>query len=167
MKKSMVQLAVASCLALAAGAALACEGGPCPTVQSHFKELDTNKDGVVTKAEFDAGHAKHFKAMDANHDGKVTVEEMEAAHDQHHGMSDKPHGMNQAQHTGTFKEIFDQADTDHDGALSKAEAQKMPMILERFDEFDANKDGKVTYDEIRDAMKIMHHQPSATAPAAK
>jgi len=167
MKKSIIQLAVASCLALAASVALACEGGPCPTVQSHFKELDTNKDGVVTKAEFDAGHAKHFKAMDANHDGKITVAEMEAAHDQQHDAHGQHHEMKQEQHTGTFKEIFDHADADHDGALSKAEAKSMPMILERFDEFDGNKDGKVTYDEIRDAMKIMHNQPQATAPVAK
>lgn len=160
MKKSMVQLAVASCLSLTVGVALACDGGPCPAVQAHFKELDTNKDGVVTKAEFDTGHAKHFKALDTNHDGKLTIEEMEAAHNQHHEMK--------AQHqTGTFKEVFDHADTDHDGALTKDEAKSMPMILERFDEFDANKDGKVTYDEIRDAMKIMHHQPPAGAPAAK
>jgi len=163
----MVQLALASCLTLATGVALACEGGPCPTVQAHFKELDTNKDGVVTKAEFDAGHAKHFKAMDLNHDGKLTVEEMEAAHDQHHSAHGQRYEMKHEQHTGTFKEIFEQADTDHDGALSKAEAQSMPMILERFDEFDGNKDGKVTYDEIRDAMKIMHNQAPATAPAAK
>lgn len=160
MKKSMVQLAVASCLTLAAGVALACEGGPCPTVQSHFKELDTNKDGVVTKAEFDAGHAKHFKSLDANHDGKITIEEMEAGHAQHHEMPPP-------RQTGTFKEVFDRADADHDGALSKDEAKSMPMMLERFDEFDANKDGKVTYDEIRDVMKIMHHQSPAAAPAAR
>ena len=161
MKKSILQLTMAACFSIAASAVFACGGGePCPTVQGHFKEMDTNKDGVVSKAEFDAAHNKHFKEIDTNHDGKISLSELEAAHDAHHEHHEMKH-----QAGGTFKSLFEAADEKHDGGLSKEEAAKMPMLLERFDEFDANKDGKVTYDEIRDAMKIMHRQ--ADTPAAK
>ena len=45
---------------------------------------------------------------------------------------------------------FKKADTDGDGALSKAEAEKsMPRLAKDFDAIDTNKDGKLTQDELR------------------
>ncbi|MCB0415082.1 MAG: hypothetical protein KDD50_12160 [Bdellovibrionales bacterium] len=41
-----------------------------------FEMMDTNKDGAVTKDEFDKAHEGMFAGMDANKDGKVTSEEM-------------------------------------------------------------------------------------------
>ncbi|AKM11259.1 EF-hand domain-containing protein [Croceicoccus naphthovorans] len=43
------------------------------------KMADTNNDGVITRAEFDAGVASHFAKMDADGNGTVTVEERKAA----------------------------------------------------------------------------------------
>ncbi len=43
--------------------------------------MDTNKDGVVSKAEFDKMHQDKFKKMDANNDGKITKEEKKAYKD--------------------------------------------------------------------------------------
>ena len=40
---------------------------------------DANKDGAITRAEYDAGVKKHFDMADANKDGKVTPEERRAA----------------------------------------------------------------------------------------
>ncbi|MCX7285111.1 MAG: EF-hand domain-containing protein [Novosphingobium sp.] len=40
---------------------------------------DTNKDGAVSRAEFDAGVKMHFDMADANKDGKITPEERRAA----------------------------------------------------------------------------------------
>lgn len=37
---------------------------------------DTNKDGVLSRAEFDAQNAARFAEMDKNGDGNVTAEEM-------------------------------------------------------------------------------------------
>ena len=37
---------------------------------------DTDKDGVVTKDEFNALNGKRFDAMDADHDGKITEAEL-------------------------------------------------------------------------------------------
>ncbi|NEX64287.1 EF-hand domain-containing protein [Noviherbaspirillum galbum] len=50
-----------------------------------------------------------------------------------------------------FEEQFSAADTDHDGALTReeAEAAGLKRIVDNFDRLDANKDGKVTREEIR------------------
>ncbi|MBA4087217.1 MAG: calcium-binding protein [Novosphingobium sp.] len=40
---------------------------------------DANKDGTVTRAEFDAGVKGHFDMADANKDGKITPEERRAS----------------------------------------------------------------------------------------
>jgi outer membrane protein assembly factor BamB len=46
----------------------------------------------------------------------------------------------------SFDALLKEADTDKDGALSKAEAQKT-LIKDSFDMLDLNKDGKITRDE--------------------
>lgn len=40
---------------------------------------DANKDGTITRAEFDAGMKTHFDMADANKDGKITPEERRTA----------------------------------------------------------------------------------------
>lgn len=56
-----------------------------------------------------------------------------------------------AKYLAKFDAQFSSADKDGDGALSKAEAQNAGMgrVVENFDRLDANKDGKLTRDEIR------------------
>lgn len=46
------------------------------------KMADTNNDGALSKAEFEAAHAKRFAMMDGNSDGQVTKEERKAAREQ-------------------------------------------------------------------------------------
>jgi len=54
-----------------------------------------------------------------------------------------------------FDEQFKAADTDGDGALTKAEAERANLgrIVNHFDQIDTNKDGKVTREEIREILR--------------
>lgn len=40
--------------------------------EEHFKKMDTNSDGKISKAEWD----EHFKLMDSNKDQNISTEEM-------------------------------------------------------------------------------------------
>jgi Ca2+-binding EF-hand superfamily protein len=112
-----------------------------------FKKLDTNGDGVITKAEFNAFNAKHFKKLDANKDGKLTPEELQGSHQQ---------GAGYGSGTTHLDQRFNAADANHDGGLDREEAKEMPMLSRYFDEVDANKNGKVTRQEYFDAMPLLH-----------
>jgi Ca2+-binding EF-hand superfamily protein len=116
-----------------------------------FKAVDTNGDGAISKAEFNAYYAKHnskhFKEMDANKDGKITPEEMLGASEQQMGSGSA---------TTHLDKRFNTADANHDGGLDKAEANGMPMLTVYFDQVDANHDGKVTRQEYFDAMPLLH-----------
>lgn len=48
--------------------------------QMLLKMADTNKDGAVTRAEFDAALNNHLDKVDANKDGTITAAERRAAH---------------------------------------------------------------------------------------
>ena len=59
-----------------------------------------------------------------------------------------------AERQARFEERFKKADSDGDGALSRAEAEKgMPYLSRHFDAIDADKDGRVTREEIETARK--------------
>ena len=116
-----------------------------------FSRLDTNGDGVISKAEFDAFNAAHFNNLDTNKDGNISPEELRAAQNQvppNQGM----HGDG-ATH---LDQRFYAADANHDGGLDRSEAVYMPMLSKYFDEVDTNKDGKVTRQEYFDAMPLLH-----------
>ena len=48
---------------------------------------------------------------------------------------------------------FDRADSNHDGMLSRAEAERLPAISLRFDELDVNKDQMLSREEFDNALK--------------
>ncbi len=129
--------------------------------QERFRQADKNGDGALSRAEAEAGMprlAKDFDASDANKDGKVTQEELRAYGAKRHAQW-KEHGGRAGHHNpeaskARFSERFKKADTDGDGALSKAEAEKsIPRLAKHFDEIDANRDGKITQDEMKASME--------------
>lgn len=99
-------------------------GGP----HRMMEEADADRDGAVSRAEFDAGVRARFERMDANRDGALTREEQRAA-----------------------RELFRQAhprperDANNDGALSRDEFLAGPNAM--FDRMDANRDGRLTAEE--------------------
>jgi outer membrane protein assembly factor BamB len=54
----------------------------------------------------------------------------------------------------SFDALLKESDTDKDGALSKAEAQKT-LLKDSFDNLDLNKDGKITRDEWDTLLKLI------------
>jgi outer membrane protein assembly factor BamB len=60
----------------------------------------------------------------------------------------------------SFDALLKQADTDKDGALSKAEAQKT-FLKDSFDSLDFNKDGKITRDEWDTLVKMISEGKSS------
>jgi uncharacterized low-complexity protein len=55
-----------------------------------FSHMDTNKDGKISKAEFDTHKNAMFQQMDTNGDGSISKEEMQAAMKAHrHHADDK------------------------------------------------------------------------------
>ncbi len=161
MKKTIAYLAAASCFALSTNLAHA-EAEACDENmhgQRHgqmdgmmFKKLDTNGDGVISKAEFNAFNARHFKKLDTNKDGKLTPDELQGGQNQTGQSPEMGHGDG----TTHLDQRFNAADANHDGGLDREEAKNMPMLTMYFDEVDANKDGKVTRQEYFDAMPLLH-----------
>ena len=58
---------------------------------------------------------------------------------------------------GALLERIKAADTNADGLLSRSEAAALPRIAEHFDEIDANKDGQVSFEELRAAFGKHRH----------
>ncbi len=128
-----------------------------------WTRLDVNKDGVLNDADREAKLAQMFDAIDANHDGSISKAEFM----QHHkAMMDgkgrdgaaPPMGPPPMEMMGRggrmLHEMAEQADTNHDGSISRAEFDAAAKA--RFDKADANHDGKLTPAERRTMWAGMH-----------
>lgn len=118
-------------------------------VARQFARLDTNRDGIVTKAEADAlqaqravkiqereqkraerraqrDPAKIFARLDANNDGRITQAEAEAART----ARAKGKGREPAKaHAVAFGGLFNRADANKDGVITRAEFDASPKPL--------------------------------------
>lgn len=141
---------------------------------AHFDRVDANKDGFLTPDEMHAHRmaqggqafsrldadgsgsldrdevkstsrlAANFDALDADKDGKLTPDELRSAW------------------AGRGFQRGPRLDTDGDGMISQEEAKNSPRLSANFAAIDANKDGRLTRDEIH---AWRHAQrPTATAP---
>jgi Ca2+-binding EF-hand superfamily protein len=123
-------------------------GGP------NLASADTNRDGAVSRAEFDAAISANqarrnaeaganrdrlFAALDANRDGSLSSAEMAAAPARHKG--NRGGGMGPMRDGGGRPNL----DTNNDQKVSLAEWLARPEPL--FDRGDANNDGRVTREE--------------------
>jgi Ca2+-binding EF-hand superfamily protein len=149
------RLALLSCVALGVAAPAFAEGAG-GAGGGLFKTADTNKDGVVDQAEFQASRDKWFADLDTNKDGFITTDELKAFGDKMHAEWQQKHadantngtqpapdasrGDRMAQH------ILARVDTDKDGKISKAEFDTESTAL--FKRLDKNSDGKIAADEV-------------------
>ena len=131
--------------------------------QGRFAAADTDRNGVLSRAEVERSLprlAPRFDELDRNRDGNLSPEELRARA----GGGNRRGGAGE----GGFAEHFRRADTDGDGALTRAEAEKaLPRLGAKFDRIDANRDARLTPDELRryfDARRAARGKPAEKAP---
>ncbi len=107
---------------------------------------DTNKDGVVDRAEWKAAQEARFKQLDTNGDGKLTQDEL-FARTPAIGNSVLPTDR-QAQRQSTYFQLLD---ADKDGMVTLAEF--MAQADRNFARCDINKDGRIDTAECRQALQ--------------
>jgi Ca2+-binding EF-hand superfamily protein len=104
--------------------------------QAVVSGIDTNRDGTLTREEFEKGKqqlwAAREKQMDKNGDGKVTDDERREVMRAH------------------VVERFIEQDRNHDGFVVEAEVPK--PVWEHLRPADANSDSKVSLDELKAAF---------------
>jgi Ca2+-binding EF-hand superfamily protein len=112
-------------------------------LQEAMRSIDQNKDGTLTRDEFDKGkdqlRALHDKQLDKNGDGKVSDTERREAMRAH------------------LVERFIEQDKNHDGIVVEAEVPK--PVWEHLKSADANSDAKVSLDELKTAFDEGKLQP--------
>jgi hypothetical protein len=107
---------------------------------------DANKDGVVDRAEWQAGQEARFRSLDANKDGKLSQEELFARTPVIANAAIPPERAAQRQSS-----YFQRMDGDRDGSISLAEF--MAQADRNFARCDLNKDGRTDAAECRQALQ--------------
>jgi len=124
-----------------------------------FERLDTNKDGKITKAEYEASRAADFKAADKNGDGKITADELQAARGDRAKRGDRADrgdrpGRGERAGRADRGINFERADAAKKGFLTQEDLTKLrsarfeAALKKRFEGLDTNRDGKLTADEL-------------------
>ena len=183
MKRSTI--AIASMAAIALAMPLAAQAGPGKGHRghgAHIMNMDTNRDGSITRAEAEASIAAQFAEIDGNSDGFVTQDEMKAHHEAKRaemkakweakkaeaeaaGEAPKAEGKRKrdmdpakaeewkAKKAEKAAEHWASMDTDGDSRLSVAEFTAEHIKF--FDKMDADSDGTITSAELEDAKAKM------------
>ena len=159
-------------------------------VRDMFAKLDTNKDGFITREEADAAHKlmaddmrkrfadrmpdrnARFDQLDTNKDGQISRQEYVSAQPQ---VFERRVMISQDGKPGDFKggkrmrgmgmrmhgRMFESADANKDGKVSLQEMQT--AALQHFDSADTNHDGKLTPEErmqMHQRMRAERQRPA-------
>ena len=116
---------------------------------------DTNGDGFVDRAEWNAGQEARFKQLDTDGDGKLSHDELFARTPSRDGSSPLSEVQRRRQDT-----YFRLLDADRDGFVSKEEF--MAQAARNFARCDLDKDGRINTAECRQALR---RAPAAPASA--
>ena len=108
---------------------------------AHFKEMDSDGNGSISRAEFDARVAAR------------PAGEPEDGPEGHGAMQSGHKSMGGGMRGGMGERMFTRADANQDGRVSLAEALAKP--LQHFDQVDSNKDGVLSPAERESAHQAM------------
>lgn len=153
------------------------------SIAEHFARVDTNRDGVITRAEADSartamhgkirehlaqrpagkdshagGHGAMFDRLDANRDGSISRQEFDAGHSR---MAERRSARKERRAGGMSRgmgamhgRMFEMADANKDGKVSLQEATA--AAYRHFDMADTNRDGQITREERIQMHQKMH-----------
>ena len=127
-----------------------------------FVEIDTDKKGEVTRADFLKYRMKSFEELDANKDGKLTLEEFLKVAEPPFS-PDVPGGPNLEERRNRARAEFQNLDTNRDGFVERAEAEA--LVHSEFNQYDTDRDNKVTEPEVRLIVQRSMAREAAGAPA--
>lgn len=161
--KTLIASTLALAVAATSGAALAASSTSPTTaakdpakreqrVERMIKRLDANKDGKVSKLEMEAAMNTTFAAVDTSKDGFLSKQEIDAGKDALKAYRQKVKAepnANLAKPAPLPKGVvkhFDKIDANKDGKLSKEELDRVADRM--FQRRDANKDGFITAQEF-------------------
>lgn len=111
----------------------------------HFKMMDANGDGKISRAEHAAGAKQMFAQCDANRDGIVTAAEMDATMA---AQGEKP-----AKDEKNSAEKIQMLDQNGDGRLTAAEHETGTEKM--FGKMDKNADGFLSKEECDEGQKML------------
>jgi Ca2+-binding EF-hand superfamily protein len=142
--------ALIAALALTPALAFPAATGKALRTIEQFHDADLDGNGALSLAEVQRALprlAEHFSAIDVNRDGQISPEEIRAFR----RTGRNGHAMRRGTPPGAkFDAYFARADTDGDGALSRAEAERgLPRVAKKFERIDRDGDGRLTLEELR------------------
>jgi Ca2+-binding EF-hand superfamily protein len=127
---------VAACVTLNTGCMMAARAvtqrQPDPT--RIFDSADTNGDGVITREEFHAARERAFTRLDRNGDGYIDKDDAPSRPGARHAAKDR------------LAQLIAQLDKDGDGRISQAEFVDGPTPL--FDRADTDHNGELSREEV-------------------
>ena len=134
---------------------------PLPT---WFVEIDTAKKGEVSRADFLKYRMKSFDDLDANKDGKVSLEEFFKLAEPPYSQ-DAPGGPSLEERRNRIRSAFQNLDLNASGFIERAEAEA--PIQSEFNQYDTDRDNKITEPEIRAIMQRLAQRQAAERQQAE
>ena len=145
--------ALIAALLLAPAIALAAATGKNAQFAEQFRRADADGNGMLSRAEAERAApllAKQFDAIDADRDGQISPEEIRAFRRAGRSERRARGGAQGTQAGAKFELYFARADTDGDGVLSRAEAERgLPRVAKKFERIDRDGDGRLTREEMQ------------------
>ncbi len=129
-----------------------------------FVEIDTTKKGEVARADFLKYRMKSFDDLDANKDGKISLEEFLKLAEPPYS-SDQPGGPNLEERRNRIRAAFQNLDLNSSGFIERAEAEA--PIQSEFNQYDTDRDNKITEPEIRLIMQRLQQRQMAERQQAE
>ncbi|MBI3198519.1 MAG: hypothetical protein HYZ40_13625 [Rhodospirillales bacterium] len=133
--------------------------GPAPVpLPPWFVEIDTAKKGEVSRADFLKYRMKSFDELDGNKDSKVSLEEFLKLAEPPYS-NDVPGGPSLEDRRNRVRSAFQNLDLNSSGFIERAEAEA--PIQSEFNQYDTDRDNKITKPEIQLIMQRLAQRQAA------